>query len=156
MSMDTKQKQAIESVNKIDGIANAKARSRAMLDRTLPICGLAATILLGVPSQARADLPPVYQQCASVEANPSAAIAACSAIIRSGRDSGHNLAVSLTNRGIGWANENQLDRAIADLDQAIWHDPNYARAYNARGLAHARKGNLDQAINDLDQAAAIS
>jgi tetratricopeptide (TPR) repeat protein len=47
------------------------------------------------------------------------------------------------------------DRAIADYDQALKLDPNYALAYNNRGNAHFVEKNYDRAIADYDQAIRI-
>jgi len=48
----------------------------------------------------------------------------------------------------------QLDiqGAIADLDQAIKLNPNYAEAYGHRGLVHYVLGNKQEAIKDLQKA----
>jgi tetratricopeptide (TPR) repeat protein len=43
------------------------------------------------------------------------------------------------------------DRAIADLDQAIRLDPQYAIAYFNRGTAYGAKGEFDHAIADYDE-----
>ncbi len=45
-----------------------------------------------------------------------------------------------------------VDRAIADLDEAIRLDPLYARAYVERGLAFQDKGDLERAIADHSEA----
>ena len=44
------------------------------------------------------------------------------------------------------------DRAIADYDQAIRLNPNYAAAYNSRGLAYDDKRDYDRAIADFNKA----
>jgi Flp pilus assembly protein TadD len=46
----------------------------------------------------------------------------------------------------------QPDRAIADFDQAIRLNPNFADAFYNRGNAYGRKGQPDRAIADFDQA----
>jgi tetratricopeptide (TPR) repeat protein len=48
-----------------------------------------------------------------------------------------------------------LEQALADYDQAIALDPQYAAAYNNRGIAYANLGDLEQAIADYDQALAL-
>src|ERR1700745_3147273 len=72
-------------------------------------------------------------------------IAGCTAVIKSGRDSQHRLAVdyynratrrtpkyaaAYNNRGRAYADKGDHDRAIADYNQAIRLDPKYAAAYN--------------------------
>ena len=56
------------------------------------------------------------------------------------------------NRGITWYRRGDLDRAIADYDQAIRLDPKYEYAYANRGAAWATKGGLDRAMADFDPA----
>jgi tetratricopeptide (TPR) repeat protein len=133
-------------------IIETRIGTRLALRRSVSACALVAALSFIGSWPAVAQLPPVYSRCANVEANPSAAIPACSAIIQSGRDTGRNLAVSYSNRGIGWLKEGQLDRAAADLSQAIRIDPSYAPAYNVRGLVHFKQNNPDKAIEDYNQA----
>ena len=45
-----------------------------------------------------------------------------------------------------------LDGAIADFNQAIRLDPNYALAYRNRGNAKRKKGDVDGAIADYNRA----
>ena len=57
------------------------------------------------------------------------AIAACTRLITSGRYNGPDLAITYTNRGDAWRVKGDANRAIADYDQAIGIDPQYATAY---------------------------
>lgn len=45
--------------------------------------------------------------------------------------------------------------AIADFDQAISHDPNYANAYSARALSWEAKGNHKLAEADREKALSL-
>ena len=45
-----------------------------------------------------------------------------------------------------------VDRAIADLNEAIKIDPNFALAYYNRAIAYGLKGDIDRAIADFDLA----
>ena len=65
---------------------------------------------------------------------------------------GANNATAYFNRGIAYPPQGDLDRAIADYDQAIRLDPNNASAYNNRGIAGFQKGDYDHAIADYNQA----
>ena len=53
-----------------------------------------------------------------------------------------------------WRDKGDLDRAIADFNEAIRLDPDPkdARAYNNRGHAWRNKGDLDRAIADYSEA----
>jgi len=68
--------------------------ARSALGQSVAACTLVVFLSFICSSPAVAQLPPIYNRCANVEVNPSAAIAACSAIIQSGRESDRNLAVS--------------------------------------------------------------
>ena len=46
-------------------------------------------------------------------------------------------AKAYNNRGLGYAELKQYERAIGDYDEAIRLDPKEARAYNNRGLGYA-------------------
>ncbi len=48
------------------------------------------------------------------------------------------------------------EQAIADYDQALALNPEYAEAYNNRGNAYADLGDYEQAIADYDQALALN
>ena len=54
-----------------------------------------------------------------------------------------------TNRGAEYYRKNEVDRAMADYDEAIKRDPNYAVAYSNRGIAYRDKGEHDRAIADF-------
>src|SRR5579871_17405 len=80
------------------------------------------------------------------------AIGACSRAIASGRYKGRQLAEFYFDRARAWRAKGDLDRAIADDDQAIRLDPKYAIAHYNRGNAWFAKGDFDRAIADYDQA----
>ena len=61
-------------------------------------------------------------------------------------------APAYNNRGLAWRDKGDLDRAIADYNEAIRLDPKYAFAYNNRGFAWRAKGDLDRAIADYTEA----
>jgi tetratricopeptide (TPR) repeat protein len=80
------------------------------------------------------------------------AISLCGSIIGKGALSGRTLAEMHVLRGIGLARKNDMDRALADFDQAVRIDPNYARAHNGRGAARSRKNDFDGALVDYNEA----
>jgi tetratricopeptide (TPR) repeat protein len=62
------------------------------------------------------------------------AIAACTDLLASGRYEGHGAAAVHVARGSHYSRaKGNLDRAIADYDEAIRLDPKYALAYYNRG-----------------------
>ena len=79
-------------------------------------------------------------------------IGSCSEAIASGQYSGHLLASLLNNRGNAYGATGNIDRALADFNEAIRIDPQQAKAFNNRGYAYELKGDLDHAIADFDEA----
>jgi tetratricopeptide (TPR) repeat protein len=80
-------------------------------------------------------------------------IAGCRRMVAAGTAGPRDLAAALRERGRDYTARGELDRATAELDEAIRADPTYAAAYISRGIAHRRKGNVDDAIFDFSQAA---
>lgn len=89
--------------------------------------------------------------CDSQDASPDARITACSSRILNGV-TGKDLAISLRNRGFGYASKNDYDRAIADYDRSIEIDPTSPRTFDLRGNAYRDRHDADHAIADFDQA----
>ena len=76
----------------------------------------------------------------------------CSAVIKGGRDKGDKLAEAFNNRGIAYRLKGDLDRAVADYNQAIKLNGKLAAAFSNRGVVYDKKGDYDRAIQDYDQA----
>ena len=74
----------------------------------------------------------------------------CSRAITSGKFTGRDLATLYYNRAAIY--QADLDRAIADYNEAIKADPEFAFPYNARGNAYRAKGEYDLAIADYNEA----
>lgn len=79
-------------------------------------------------------------------------IRGCTAEIQSGKPKGAALAAALHNRGAGYANKGDYERAIQDFDQALRLTPKDALVLYNRGVAKVRKG--DKTGGEADQAAA--
>jgi tetratricopeptide (TPR) repeat protein len=78
-------------------------------------------------------------------------IAACTKIIASGRGTAHDRAVAFNNRGGAFYYKGQVERAMADYEQAITLDPFYAHAYNNRCWSGAVLGRTEQAAADCSK-----
>src|ERR1700730_17605619 len=76
-------------------------------------------------------------------------IAACSRMIASNALKGAELASAFSNRGVAYKRKGDLDRAIADYDEAIKINPKNGIAFINRGLGYLKKGDLDRTIADL-------
>ncbi len=79
-------------------------------------------------------------------------VAACTRAIGSGRYVGAGLAALYLNRGVRYKENGDLDRALADYDEAIRMSPKAAVLYYGRGNVWGAKGDVDRAIADYDQA----
>jgi len=86
------------------------------------------------------------------DSSGEAAIDACSSAITSKKFKGSTLSLLYTNRGVEYVVKEDVDRGIADLNQAIKLDPKNSLAFNNRGNAYSAKREFDRAIADYDQA----
>jgi tetratricopeptide (TPR) repeat protein len=120
---------------------------------------LIATVLLHEAVQAQTE-----QQCAlcygkaDVPADlvpPEIQISGCTAVIQSGKRSGHDLALAFTNRGLGHRRAFQFERAFEDFSQAIALDPTYTPAYYHRGNMYLERGEIQRAEEDFDRVARL-
>ena len=119
-----------------------------MYRMTTVASGLFILLLLALP--AAADN---WSDCLSFHTDLS--IKGCTTIIKVKGESKHGLAVAYFNRGDAYSYKGDLDRAIADYDQAINLEPTYALVYSKRGNAYSYKGDLDRAIADYDKAISL-
>ena len=59
---------------------------------------------------------------------------------------------SMNNRGVGYLNKGEFDKAIEDFNKAIAINPNYAKAYYNRGVIYYKKWLDEKAISDFRKA----
>jgi len=82
-------------------------------------------------------------------------IAACTAVITSGRWKGKELAWAYYVRGNAYRKSGDYNRSIVDLTSAIKAEPGKAASVIDRGNAYRAKGELDRAIDDFNNAVAF-
>ncbi len=86
---------------------------------------------------------------------PELLIEHSTAIIERGSRSARDLAVAFTNRGLGYRQTLEHQRAFEDFDQAIKLDANYLPAYCERGNLYWEEGKIERARQDFDQVARL-
>jgi tetratricopeptide (TPR) repeat protein len=111
-------------------------------------CAIVAALTVHGPASA-AGLQD-YQDCNASDVERR--ITGCTRVIQDQREPAGNRAISLMQRGAAHHETGELDRAIADYDEAVRLDPGLALAYYRRGNVHRDKRDLDRAIADLDEA----
>jgi tetratricopeptide (TPR) repeat protein len=114
-----------------------------------PAIAIAAVMVLGNCQFAAAD-----DRDACKTASGDAAIEACTRAIDSKKFAKSKRVLSLlyTNRGVEYEIKKELDKAIADHDQAIKIDPKNPAPYNNRGNTYADKQDWEHAVADFDMA----
>jgi tetratricopeptide (TPR) repeat protein len=93
-----------------------------------------------------------YDLCEGHAGNPEDAIAACTAIIRSGKHSGAALGSAYLNRGHHLGRKKDHDAAIQDFNETIRLNPKSAQAWTNRGTMYGRKKEYGRAIADHTRA----
>ena len=113
---------------------------------------LLAALTVAAPTPASAQTSQTWDTCIGTATKPDDRVTACTALIVARSESGKRLAAAYCNRGHGLTERRELDRALADLDEAIRIDPAYPCALSNRGRVFAFKGDLDRAMADYDEA----
>jgi len=105
---------------------------------------------------AAAQTPQQRELCYKTTAADEQTISSCTAVIQGGKESPQDLGTAYYNRGIGYQNKKDYDRALSDYDQALRLRPNYSSAFNNRGNVFQALGKYERAIQDYDQASRIA
>jgi tetratricopeptide (TPR) repeat protein len=90
--------------------------------------------------------------CAGPTDAPDVAIAHCTAALEDVETGDVERASSLTRRALAWFAKRDLEKATADLDEALRLNAGSFWAYNSRGVVLMQKGDADGAIADFDSA----
>ncbi len=108
----------------------------------------AALIVVGTAVPAGAD---VVRDCGSgIRADRR--IAACTEIIGKGGTGAMGLPAAYTNRGRGYLDKLDYERALAEFDAAIRIDPKFSLAYASRSRAYGENHDYERGIADADEA----
>jgi tetratricopeptide (TPR) repeat protein len=71
---------------------------------------------------------------------------------RKAKAGGKNPELVFYNRGNEYADKGDLDRAIAEYNEALRINPNFNMALANRGLAYSEKGDIERALADYNEA----
>lgn len=88
-------------------------------------------------------------ESASRKAVPDDQIRLYTVCIANGQLHRWELAYALTHRAYAYSRKGELDRALADVDQALVYNPDHVGAYQLRGFIHATRLQWDLAEQDF-------
>jgi len=131
------------------------SRAQSVFARAIgPALPLALVLLTGA---AQAQTPPsLGDNCTGNTDVPwSEQITGCTKAIESGQHAGKDLATAFIWRSKAYAMGGDLDRGLADIEQAIRLDPKDVFALGARGDLHLVKKDYPQALADYNAAIAV-
>jgi tetratricopeptide (TPR) repeat protein len=150
--------------------ASGAAVSRTKVERVITCAVLAVTTLLIPNHPAAAQLSQNWNWCSGEEwVTRDQRLAACTAIVETGGEPPAHLALAHCNRGMTYLKNNlialgkldpdldkaDLDRAMADFNEAVRLDPGRYQTLVCRGYGYFAIGDYDRAIADFDQAISV-
>lgn len=115
----------------------------------IPTLGVLALLALAPSAHAESA---AWTICAGQAISPEQRVTSCTEVIEDLSEIKERRAVAYSNRGNVFTDQRDLDRAFADLDNAIRLAPGYAPAYNNRGRVHGFREDFSRAIADYDEA----
>ena len=122
-------------------------KSGALLLAILSACVIAVSLSFAANAKRDRD----WDACNGSDADAS--IAGCTNVLSRGkRETQSDRATAYNNRGWSYSQKDDHDRAIADYDEAIRLDPNFALAFVNRGWSYERKRQYDRALADYNEA----
>jgi tetratricopeptide (TPR) repeat protein len=116
------------------------------------LLGLVFSVVGG--ASAWADLDQAIRDCIE-SPSQQRRIEACTRVLSEPSLTGRHRAAAHFNRGIAYRMLKRYRRAIADYDQAIKLNPQYAEAYYNRGVSYEILGRKAEAIADYREALAL-
>jgi tetratricopeptide (TPR) repeat protein len=109
-----------------------------------------AFMLIWAPCAALAQSDRDWKLCDAE--NADAALPACTRLIETGKLDPNKRVIAHDNRGVAYWRKRDFTRAIAEYDEAIRINPEYARAYMRRGAAYSGRGEYEKSIADSSKA----
>jgi tetratricopeptide (TPR) repeat protein len=126
------------------------ARPRRWIGRALAQIALLLAAAMSMPAMAQSD--PDWADCVNGH-DWDRQIAGCNRVLQRGdAEPTANQAIATDNRAVAEERKGDLDRAMADYNQAIRLDPQYSLAWRNRAKNFLNKGDYERAIADSTQA----
>jgi len=113
---------------------------------------VAGIMILATPASAQ-DVDRLVSQCAGEhDETDDEIIAACTALIAMPQLDANQRSLAYSNRAFAYQRKDDLDRALADANEAIRLDPSSPRAFYRRGDIYKNRNENDSALRDFTEA----
>ncbi len=130
-------------------------KNRASLTTAGMICSLLTLAFALLTIQARAQSLPEAKCTGEADVPWREQIAGCTNAIESGRYAAKDIAKAFIFRGKAYGQTGDLDRCLADIEEAIRLDPTNAFAVAARGDVYFARKDYEHALAAYTKAAAL-